>query len=336
VSVSAVCFAADSPAHWLAIEGVQPSIPQNPTTADTRTQELVPKGPNANQSLAALAGMDNVQFKPQVKHVISKELLLYFDKIRAALLNAESGEEVARLRLAALASVREESGLHQLVPYFVQFIAEKVTHTMQDCFVLRQVLELANAMIANPTLYIDPSVNYLAASILTCVIGRHLGSDGADERQAQYQLRDYAASLVGLVAKKYEHSSQHLRSRLARACLKNFLSPAMPLGVHYGALSALLALAGAEAVRQLVVPNLRAYEAVLLRDGGLEGNLEAEMVLAVVMRGLGMLAEGAPELANGHAHESRTRELERAVGGVVAGRIAALGDGRVASAVLNL
>jgi transcription initiation factor TFIID subunit 6 len=37
-------------AHWLAIEGVQPSIPQNPTSTDSRHQDLLPKGPNANSS----------------------------------------------------------------------------------------------------------------------------------------------------------------------------------------------------------------------------------------------------------------------------------------------
>ncbi|KAK1910609.1 hypothetical protein P3342_008488 [Pyrenophora teres f. teres] len=56
-------------AHWLAVEGVQPSIPQNP---NTNTADLLPKGPNANPHLAAANGLDNVNVKPLVKHVLQR------------------------------------------------------------------------------------------------------------------------------------------------------------------------------------------------------------------------------------------------------------------------
>lgn len=141
-------------AHWLAIEGVQPSIPQNPTTADSRNQELVPKGPGTNPNLAAISGSDNVAVKPLVKHVLSKEIQLYFDKVCSALLD-EHNEDY---RLAALASLKSDPGLHQLVPYFVQFIAEKVTHNLKNLFVLQQMLNLTEAMLRNESLYVDPYV----------------------------------------------------------------------------------------------------------------------------------------------------------------------------------
>ena len=141
-------------AHWLAVEGVQPSIPQNPTTADARAQELVPKGPSANSNLAAMSGNDNVTVKPLVKHVLSKELQLYFEKICSALLDDSNND----YRIAALASIGSDPGLHQLVPYFVQFIAEKITHNLKDLFILTQMMQLTIAMLENPTLYIDPYV----------------------------------------------------------------------------------------------------------------------------------------------------------------------------------
>ena len=142
-------------AHWLAVEGVQPSIPQNPTTADSRSQELVPKGPGANPNISAINGNDNVTVKPLVKHILSKELLLYFEKICGALLDEASDE----YRLAALASIRTDPGLHQLVPYFQQFIAEKVTHNLKDLFVLTQMVNLTAAMLENDSLFVDPYVS---------------------------------------------------------------------------------------------------------------------------------------------------------------------------------
>ena len=98
-------------AHWLAVEGVQPSIPQNPTQADQRNQELMAKGPGANPHLAAVSGNDNVSVKPLVKHVLSKELQLYFERICGAILDDANDE----YRTAAFASLRTDPGLHQLV-----------------------------------------------------------------------------------------------------------------------------------------------------------------------------------------------------------------------------
>lgn len=143
-------------AHWLAIEGVQPAIPQNPTTAESRNHELMPKGPGANPTLAAIGGSNdnNITIKPLVKHVLSKELQLYFGKVCSALMDEGNDE----YRVAALASIRSDPGLHQLVPYFVQYIAEKITHNMKNLFVLTQAIHLTSAMLDNESLYVDPYV----------------------------------------------------------------------------------------------------------------------------------------------------------------------------------
>ena len=113
--------------HWLAIEGVQPAIIQNPTPADLKssdyqtTNTASASGPTS--TLAATSGSEGVETKQQVKHVLSKELQLYFEKIANALMN----EETESVRETAIASLRNDPGLHQLVPYLVAFIAEKVS-----------------------------------------------------------------------------------------------------------------------------------------------------------------------------------------------------------------
>jgi transcription initiation factor TFIID subunit 6 len=110
--------------HWLAIEGVQPAIVQNPTPADLKSSEYqtstTTSGPSS--SLAASSGAQGIETKQQVKHVLSKELQLYFERIAEALMN----EEMENVRETAIASLRNDPGLHQLVPYLVAFIAEKV------------------------------------------------------------------------------------------------------------------------------------------------------------------------------------------------------------------
>jgi hypothetical protein len=61
------------------------------------------------------------EVRPVVKHVLSKEMQLYFEKITAALKGKD--EEIIE---AALNSLRSDPSLHQLLPYFTQFISDKV------------------------------------------------------------------------------------------------------------------------------------------------------------------------------------------------------------------
>lgn len=112
--------------------------------------------------MAAMAGSENVTVKPLIKHVLSKELQLYFEKICSALLDDSNNE----YRIAALASIRSDPGLHQLVPYLVQFVAEKVTHNLKNLFVLTQMMQLTTAMLENSNLYIDPYVQKILVPVL--------------------------------------------------------------------------------------------------------------------------------------------------------------------------
>jgi transcription initiation factor TFIID subunit 6 len=135
------------------VEGVQPSIPQNPTTSEARDRELLPKGPNVNPALAAMSSADSTTTKPQVKHILSKELQLYFERVCKGVL-----DEAWEIRQAALGSIQQDPGLQQLVSYFVQLVAEKVTHNLKDTFVLGQMMHMIEALTKNEKLNLAPYV----------------------------------------------------------------------------------------------------------------------------------------------------------------------------------
>ncbi|KAL8929544.1 MAG: hypothetical protein Q9208_001213 [Pyrenodesmia sp. 3 TL-2023] len=324
-------------AHWLAVEGVQPSIPQNPTLADSRNQELVPKGPGANPNLAAISGADNVTTKPLVKHILSRELQLYFSSVCNAVLD-ENNEEY---RVAALASIRTDPGLHQLIPYFVNFIAEKVTHGLKDLFVLTQTMHIASALLDNKSLLIDPYVASIIPPVLTCLVGRHLGS--SPEPLSHYPLRNIAAALLGSICKKFAKSSHTLKPRLVRTCLKHFLDPTKPLGANYGGILGLQIIGGTEVVRAVVLPNVKEYESLVrepLEDEGSPKQLEAEAVLTALIGALQLLEEdtvgGMKEMPNGNGSgESKSQALEEKVGPLVARRVLAMGRPRFVKALLE-
>ncbi|EEP79018.1 hypothetical protein UREG_03864 [Uncinocarpus reesii 1704] len=321
-------------AHWLAVEGVQPTIPQNPTSADSRNLELISKGPNANANLAAMSGNENVTVKPLVKHILSKELQLYFERVCSAFLD-ESNEEY---RLSAFASLKEDPGLHQLVPYFVQFISEKVTHSLKDLFVLTQMMHMTEALIQNKSLYVDPYVASLIPPVLTCLIGRQL--EGGSDPLEHFTLRDLAGSLIGMISKKYSHSSHTLKPRLARTFLKNFMDPSKPFGTHYGAIIGLHSIGGPDVIRELIVPNLAMYEVVLKDAAGDEGlrKLEAEKVIGVIVAALSTLQDEKAPLTNGLANgamETLNQQLGEKIGLVLASRITDSGNLRLAQAIIG-
>lgn len=339
-------------AHWLAVEGVQPTIPQNPTTADLRTTDLIPKGPSTN-TLSALAGSDNITIKPLVKHVVSKELILFFDKIRAAILDRDNDPSVISLRESALESIRSDPGLQQLVPYYVQFIAEKVTHNLHDIFVLKQMIDLTTAIVSNPNLSVDAYVSPLIPPVLTCLLGRHIGmpSPNIQQLKDKYALRDLSSSVLHQIVQKYAKSSTELQTRLARTCLKVFLDPSRTLEEHYGAIIGLAAVGGAPAIESLVIPSLKTFEYVIKKaEKELEGKSDEigetamKMLVAGIMKGVMMLVEGeevnaAGERMNGvegAGSEEEKKAVEEFLGSVIGNRVAGSGNAVLIKKILEI
>ncbi|KAK5960668.1 TATA-binding protein-associated factor TAF6 PWA37_002099 [Arxiozyma heterogenica] len=195
--------------HWLAIEGVQPNIIQNPNLNEIRTtippttrgaivtalndnsiqtvsNNTTSNAKNAthnanNQSLTYVKPGQNIEVKPLVKHVLSKELQIYFDKIINVLTtkeqpeNSEANDKLQHMKAAALTSLKTDSGLHQLVPYFIQFIAEQITHNLSDLNLLTTILEMIYSLLSNQSIFLEPYIHSLMPSILTLLLAKKLG-----------------------------------------------------------------------------------------------------------------------------------------------------------------
>lgn len=132
--------------HWLAIDGVQPMIPENPTIPETI--------PGAISGGTIDGGKkEEGEVRPLVKHVLSKELQSYFDAIVA---DITSGDR-ERIK-AALYSVATDSGLQQLLPYFIQFVAESIPKNLRSLSQLQILIGLISSLIANELIFIEPYV----------------------------------------------------------------------------------------------------------------------------------------------------------------------------------
>lgn len=227
--------------HWLAIEGVQPAIPENApvdAVSDGRRSEYREDG-------------ISVDIRLPVKHVLSKELQLYFDKIRE-LTVSRSNSTVFKQALLSLAM---DSGLHPLVPYFTYFISEEVTRSLKNFSLLFALMRVARSLLRNPHIHIEPYLHQMMPSVITCLVSKRLGNRFSDNH---WDLRNFAADLIASICTRFGHVYQNLQSRVTRTLLHAFLDPTKSLSQHYGAIQGLAAL-GPSVVHLLILPNLELY-----------------------------------------------------------------------------
>ncbi|GAB2228770.1 hypothetical protein Drorol1_Dr00022900 [Drosera rotundifolia] len=229
--------------HWLAIEGIQPAIPENAPVEVSGVPD-VKRPENGDTGLP-------VDIRLPVRHVLSMELQLYFDKItELAIFNSDSV-----LFKEALGSLATDPGLHPLVPYFTCFIADEVSRGLGNFCVLFALMRLVRSLLKNPHIHIEPYLHQLMPSVVTCLVAKKLGNRFADNH---WELRDYTAKLVALICKRYGHVYDTLQPRLTKTLINAFLDPKRAITQHYGAIQGLAAL-GSNVVRLLILPNIEPY-----------------------------------------------------------------------------
>ncbi|KAF7831714.1 transcription initiation factor TFIID subunit 6 [Senna tora] len=234
--------------HWLAIEGVQPAIPENAPVEVISAPSDAKKYEQKDENLP-------VDIKLPVKHVLSRELQLYFDKLTELTLNKSDSV----LFKEALLSLATDSGLHPLVPYFTCFIADEVSRGLSDYALLYALMRVVSSLLQNPHIHIEPYLHQLMPSVVTCLVAKRLGRRLADNH---WQLRDFTANLLASICKRFGHIYSNLQSRLTKTLLNAFLDPKKAMTQHYGAIQGLAAL-GSNVVRLLLLPNLEPYMQLL-------------------------------------------------------------------------
>jgi transcription initiation factor TFIID subunit 6 len=210
-------------AHWLAIEGVQPAIPQNPSI-------------KKNAQVAAMRKKKfNPLVKPIVAHVLSVELQRYFEEVTLSVL----GSDENKIALA-VGSVQADPGLNDLLPYFAQFVAEEVTKNLRNLPVLRNLMRFCGGLLSSEHMHLEPYLHQLLPSILTCLVGKSLCADPSVEDH--WALRDLAAELIEKIVRSFGSAFVTLQPRLAKTLIGALLDFAKPLTTHYGALKGINAL----------------------------------------------------------------------------------------------
>ncbi|ETV98945.1 hypothetical protein, variant 1 [Aphanomyces invadans] len=231
--------------HWLAVEGVQPKITENdvdePTIDHTSTTSVTLNAPNPSSG---------VERKPLVKHVLTDEMQLYFEKVTDAIKSDEFHRQQA-----AFISLTKDPGLHQLLPYFSKFIYDQVKTSQRDLTLLTAILRMARCLLSNTSLRIELYLEQLIPSILTCVLNRQLCENPADDHWA---VRKSAAQLMAQICHRFGESYESLQLRVSKIYHEAFLDPTRPLTSQYGAIVGCLYL-GPLVMESLLFPHIATY-----------------------------------------------------------------------------
>jgi len=293
--------------HWLAVDGVQPAIPENPppiskdlqlkdtiqpvaksehineltlqpqtsqetkgadTPKESKLKEVKSEKGKKEASLPDELKMEGQKFKPLVTHELSVEQQLYYKEITEACVGSN---EVKRTE--ALQSLGSDTGLYQLLPRFVTFIAEgvKVNVAQHNLALLIYLLRMIKELMVNSTLYLEKYLHELIPSVITCIVSRKLCP--RPDSDNHWALRDFAARLLAQMCKLFSSTTNNIQSRITNTLCKSLHDENAPLVTHYGAIAALAEL-GTEIVKFIILPRLAKEGDIIRKSLTSSSNLE--------------------------------------------------------------
>ncbi|KAJ6625517.1 transcription initiation factor TFIID complex 60 kDa subunit [Mycena sp. CBHHK59/15] len=241
-------------AHWLAVEGVQPLIPENPPAIP---KEVAPdvKPPLANGITASAPATKKQEQQLQqqqqlVKQVLSRELQLYYTRLTSSLL--PPGSDLTK-RDAALASLRSDAGLQALFPYLIKWVGDGVVRGLKDGGmnetdgkVLEVLISVTGALLANTTLFVEPYLHQMLPPILSTLLHSSLPPTHAT------LLRTSAAQTLSRLLTEHSTTYPSLSPRIMKTLLLALISPGKSRGTRHGAIQGLVGI-GKEAIRKGLV-----------------------------------------------------------------------------------
>ncbi|XP_059080951.1 transcription initiation factor TFIID subunit 6-like isoform X1 [Tigriopus californicus] len=254
-------------AHWLAIEGVQPAIPDNPPaqSKDQLQQESSNpltklNNPDAKENKLSqvlqskptkLKNMETVNVKQLATHELSVEQQLYYKEITEACVGSDEGR-----RAEALQSLACDPGLHQMLPRLCTFIAEgvRVNVVQHNLAILIYLMRMVKSLLENQTLFLEKYLHELIPAVITCIVSRQLCT--RPDVDNHWALRDFASRLMANICKNFNTSTNSVQIRITRMFSEAMKNVKSPLVAHYGAIAGLQEL-GPEVIKVFIVPHIK-------------------------------------------------------------------------------
>jgi len=215
--------------HWLAIEGVQPPIQQNPILVEKPVEKL--------DRLTMY--QEELELKQQNKHLLTKELTVYFDKILQIMYTDPK---------VAMTCLENESGIQQLVPYFIFHFKMEMKKNIKDGETIKTILYLYYSLLKNKYIFVDPYLHEILPALLSCIMTPGIGSDA----------HELAGEFICATYKSYGDKYRSLAPKLVSLLQGIWMDENKTDDVRYGALYC-LSIIPSNAVVEKVMGNIDGY-----------------------------------------------------------------------------
>lgn len=214
--------------HWLAVNGTQPAVPENPVVLSDKAQDELKTLPKEFQNL-------------------------YVRIVGSLLQAADAGTQRAVCGILA-----EDQCLQPLVPLLARFFHTQIkSHCRsQPTSHLSMILDAMAALQGNRHVSLEAHLTQMLPGVFTLVAAPQLGNDGrgaGDGDGGHWALRKRAARLIASLVRRYQSVFPDLFARVCRTYLDALSPPSGALPTVFGGIVGLAAL-GEESMRQLLLP----------------------------------------------------------------------------------
>ncbi|XP_070136202.1 transcription initiation factor TFIID subunit 6 isoform X2 [Drosophila bipectinata] len=252
--------------HWFVVEGVQPTVPENPPPLSKDSQFLDSVNPvikldqGLNKDAAGkpttgkvhkLKNVETIHVKQLATHELSVEQQLYYKEITEACVGSDEPR-----RGEALQSLGSDPGLHEMLPRMCTFIAEgvKVNVVQNNLALLIYLMRMVRALLDNPSLFLEKYLHELIPSVMTCIVSKQLCM--RPELDNHWALRDFASRLMSQICKTFNTLTNNLQTRVTRIFSKALQNDKTHLSSLYGSIAGLAELGG-EVTKVFIIPRLK-------------------------------------------------------------------------------
>ncbi|PAA60284.1 hypothetical protein BOX15_Mlig015869g1 [Macrostomum lignano] len=203
---------------------------------------------SARSAAAAPREPEVARLRDVVCHELSREQQMFFREISEACVGSQEDR-----RTEALQSLATDSGLQQILPRLIVFVAEgvRVNSLTNNLALLIYLMRILQFLLQNPHLQLERYLHLILPSILTCVLGKQLCQ--RPETDNHWALRDFSAKQLGAVCSKFASPSNQLYARVCRLLVDYMARPRPHLASLYGCIVCTLEL-GQDAAANLLLP----------------------------------------------------------------------------------
>uniref|UniRef100_A0A1I8HDK5 Histone H4 n=1 Tax=Macrostomum lignano TaxID=282301 RepID=A0A1I8HDK5_9PLAT len=151
---------------------------------------------------------------------VEREQQMFFREISEACVGSQEDR-----RTEALQSLATDSGLQQILPRLIVFVAEgvRVNSLTNNLALLIYLMRILQFLLQNPHLQLERYLHLILPSILTCVLGKQLCQ--RPETDNHWALRDFSAKQLGAVCSKFASPSNQLYARVCRLLVDYMARP---------------------------------------------------------------------------------------------------------------